>query len=151
MVRRVRSRTQTAILKPHVVASAAPGVHRRESDACLASRSLLCGHEALPSSRQFAPTASRRPLKPAAHAGKPRGAWSHPGGRIDCPLRPRSVLQPRLRSVALDCETRCLVGASGAINDHCTAANSIDRKTPNHAYVTALPTLHARERLSANQ
>jgi hypothetical protein len=39
------------------------------------SRSLLCGHEALPSSSQFAPIASRRPLKPAAHAGKPPGSW----------------------------------------------------------------------------
>jgi hypothetical protein len=57
-----------------------------------------------------------------------------------CPLLSKSG-QTRVR---LDCPL-------SAINDHCTAANSIDRKTPNHAYFTALPTLHARERLSANQ
>src|ERR1035438_6893504 len=56
MVRRVRSRIQTAILEPHVADSAAPGAHRREWDACLASRSLLCGHEVLRSSSQSAPT-----------------------------------------------------------------------------------------------
>src|ERR1035437_367991 len=58
MVRRVRSRTQTAILEPHVVAFVALGVNRREWDACSASRSLPCGHEALRSSSQFAPTAT---------------------------------------------------------------------------------------------
>src|SRR5471032_907847 len=81
MVRRVRSRTQTAILGPHVVASAAPGVHRREWDACSASRSLLCGHEALRSSSQFAPSVGRRLLTPAAHAGKPPGSLSRPDGQ----------------------------------------------------------------------
>src|ERR1035437_3542864 len=115
MVRRARSRTQTAIFEPHVVASAALGVHRREWDECSASRSLPCGHEALRSSSQFAPTASRRPLKPATHAGKQPGSWWRPGGRIDCRSHPRSALHPRSRSGALGGKPPCLAGASGQL------------------------------------
>src|ERR1035437_10929489 len=38
-----------------------------------------------------------------------------PGGRIDCPLRPRSAFQPRPRSGVLGCETHDLAAASGQL------------------------------------
>src|SRR5262249_2288183 len=38
------------------------------------------------------------------------GAWSRPGGRSGCPLRPRSTFQPQSASGAPGCEACCLTG-----------------------------------------